>query len=58
MCDDLNNSEYYNDNNNDVLSIEDITGTLGKWLEMDTSDIDSEIIIALSSMYKMAVNKL
>lgn len=42
----------------DTVYLEDITGTLGEWLEADTSDVPSEVIKLLAKAYELATKEL
>ena len=42
----------------ELLFIEDVTGTIGEWLEKDTSDIPSEAVKLLHQAYRICAEKL
>ena len=41
-----------------ALYIDDITGTIGQWLDMDTSDIPTEAIKHLQQVYNICAKEL
>lgn len=43
---------------NEILYLDDVTGTIGEWLEMDTSDIPMEAIKYLKLAYKLCAEAL
>lgn len=52
----------YTDDNDQAtdkaLYIDDITGTIGQWLDMDTSEIPPEVIKHLQKAYDICVKEL
>ena len=55
---------FYDPNNDDdqstdeTLYIDDITGTIGQWLDMDTSEIPPETIKYLQKAYDICAKEL
>lgn len=39
------------------LYLDDITGTIGEWLEMDASEIPADVINALKEAYKLSAKE-
>lgn len=42
----------------DILYIEDVTGTLGEWFDMNTDEIPTEALKALQTAYSICVKAL
>ena len=53
-AEDCNLDEY----KNDILYIEDVTGTLGEWFDMNTDEIPTEALKALQTAYSICVKEL
>lgn len=42
----------------DILYVEDVTGTLGEWFDMNTDEIPTEALKALQTAYSICVKAL
>lgn len=49
---------FWNPYDEEALFLEDVTGTLGEWLEKDTSDIPSEAVKLIQKAYSLCAKAL
>lgn len=58
MCDEKEIRKDLDEPGVDILTREDVTGTIGQWLDMDNSDIPANALYHLEQAYKICAESL
>lgn len=58
MCDEKEIRKDLDKSGMDILTREDVTGTIGQWLDMDSDDIPDKAMCHLEQAYKICAESL